>query len=101
MKGEMYYRETYPKELRIQIENEDELKFLKILFSYNPKHTLKKFTVPETSDTVNESWRKRFMKKVEEHHMSDNDTQYQNYEIFDALATEIENEDALKSSDEN
>jgi hypothetical protein len=33
--------------------------------------------------------------------MSDNDTQYQNYEIFDALATEIENEDALKSADEN
>ena len=64
MKAEMYYRETTPKELRIYFENDDEIKFFKLLFSLTPSGILDRFTKDELDDEdITESWKKSYIKK--------------------------------------
>jgi hypothetical protein len=98
MKAEMYYRETYPKELRIQIENEDELNMLYLMFHWSPENMLKRFKEDELDEAgLSATWRKNFIKNSNN---SDN-TQYETYEVFKELEQEksqIKFEEASENS---
>lgn len=89
MKGEIYYREKYPKEFRILLQNEDEIKFLKLLFNNYPKGLLKKFTVTELDDAgVSAAWRKKFIAAADK---ADIEEPYSTYSLWEALDNELEN----------
>lgn len=86
MKGEIYYREKWPKEFRIQIENEDELKLLHLLFNYNPKILLGKFKVIELEEAgYSKAWRDNFIKQTK----GRTDSEYDYFGPWDAIDEEL------------
>lgn len=89
MKGEIYYREKYPKELRIQIQNKEELEFLKLLFSFTPRGVLKKFTkIDLENEGLSDKWKKNFSDKSDR---ANNGEAYNTSEIWHMLDEEVEN----------
>lgn len=96
MTAEFHYRETYPKELRVQIQNEDELHFLRLLFEYTPKFILKKFTKSELADAnITESWRKKFISEAD---LAEEGEPYDVYDVWGALREEVENLQQLEDA---
>lgn len=98
MKGKVYYREKYPKEIRIKIQNEDELKFLRILFSQNPREILKKFKLIETEDIVTNSWRKTFIARCNTAAYEEDGSPYTTHNVYDAIEEEIQNMEVLEDA---
>jgi hypothetical protein len=97
MKAEVYYRESYPKEVRIQLENEDELKFFKLLFSLTPKGILGKFDEDDLSrQHLNKRWKSRFIKKSDE--ANGDESPYTTYGVYQELENEMENIEMLEKS---
>lgn len=102
MKAEMYYKSEYPKELRIQIRNLEELEYLKLIFTPN----VNEVSVKKTG-LVSDSWfenisnrisdRADFKKRMEaarkKAFIEDEDTDIlDNFSVYEVLEAEIEDE---------
>jgi hypothetical protein len=84
MKGEIYYREKFPKELRIQIQNKEELEFLKFLFSFTPRGILKKFTRSDLeNEGLSDKWKKDFSDKSDRSNVGEPFSTYEIWEVLD------------------
>ncbi len=88
MKAEMYYRETYPKELRLKIENQEEFEFLKLLFYNPPEDVLKRFKEQDLKDAgLSAQWKKEFIKNSNNSQSSE----YGTYKVWEVIDEEEEN----------
>lgn len=96
MTAEFHYREKYPKELRVQIANEDELHYLRLLFEYSPAGILKKFTEAELNGVnLTKEWKKKFIDKSR---MADDGEPYDIYNVWTALHEEVDNLKVLEDA---
>lgn len=96
MTAEFHYREKYPKEFRIQIANEDELHYLRLLFEYSPEGILKKFSETELKGVnLTKEWKKKFIDKSK---MAEEGEPYDIYNVWEALREEVENLEVLEDA---
>ena len=96
MTGEIYYREKYPKELRIQIANEDEFKVLRLIFNDSFGGMLRRFKSGDLEVLdLTETWKKDVLKKSM---TAESYGSYDNYGVYEALAEESYNMKVLEDA---
>ena len=98
MKGEIYYREKYPKELRIQIENEDEFKLLQLIFNDDSKGILQRYKAKDLENIKRtNAWKLAYIKRAEKADGVE-DTPYSTYPVFEALEEEAYHMEILEDA---
>jgi hypothetical protein len=96
MTANFHYREKYPKELRIQIANEDELQLLRLVFQESPKGILKRYKEQDLHlIDKNSSWKKRVSEKSER---AETGEAYDTFNVYEALEEEVQNMELLEDA---
>ena len=97
MTGEFHYREKWPKELRLTIENEDELNYLKLVFNESIASSLKRFKEVEIKDAINKGkdWKKRVSSESQQ---SDYGEAYCTAYVWEAIDDEFRNMTILEDA---
>ena len=96
MNGEFYYREKWPKEFRITIENEDEFKLLQLIFQESPRGILKRYKLSEMGLIGKNSDWKKFVSYKSDH--AEEYEAYSTYGVFEAFEEEEQNMKVLEDA---
>lgn len=96
MNGEFHYREKWPKELRLTVENEDEFNLLRLIFTDSPRGILRRYKADELSVIEkDDSWKKTMIKKSD---LAEEDGAYSTYGVYEALEEEQQNMQILEDA---
>ena len=89
MTGEFHYREKWPKEFRLQIQNEDEFKLLQLIFQDTVAGILKRYKPSDLEFIGKDSaWKK---KVTEKSNLADEYGEYGTYSVYKAFEEEAHN----------